>query len=266
MTEKSDGAGTVQRVVQILRHVAETGETTVKDVAAALGWVPSTSHRMLDILTGEGLIERDQRHGYRLGPEFYRWAALIHPRQDVRVLARPFMQRTVDTCDETCVLCIYLPHDGAMIFADKIDSSQLLRYQLPLNSPMPVLWGASGRAISAFLSNTDIDRIYATASEAPASREPLPRRDELEAEFAAIRERGYAVTRGQKIAGAVGINAPIFDAGGGVIGSFGVTIPAQRVKPADLAKLGRFIRQQAHDLSRALGARQPANKLKVVSQ
>lgn len=262
MTEKGENLGTVQRVVEVLRHLAENGETTVKDVSAALGLVPSTSHRMLDILTSEGLVERDgARRGYRIGPEFYRLAALVHLRHDVRVLARPYLQRAVDACDETCVLCVYLPTEDSMIFADKVDSNQLLRYQLPLNSPMPVLWGASGRAIAAFLPKADIDRIYSRTAEAPASKQPLPPREALEAELAVIRDRGFAVSHGQKIAGAVGINAPVFDATGRVIGSFGLTIPEQRFTPGDEGRLAALVLQQADALSAALGARRPGHSL-----
>lgn len=258
MTGKGEHLGTVQRVVEVLRHLAETGETTVKDVSAALGLVPSTSHRMLDILTGEGLVERDgARRGYRIGPEFHRLAALVNLRHDIRNIARPYLQHAVDVCDETCVLGVYLPAKGSMIFADKVDSSQLLRYQLPLNSPMPILWGASGRAIAAFLPKAELDRVYGMTAVAPASKEPLPPRDVLDAELALIRERGFAVSHGQKISGAVGITAPVFDATDRVNGSFGLTIPEQRFSPDDEGRLGALIQQQAKALSTALGARRP---------
>src|SRR5262249_2152775 len=153
-------------------------------------------------------------------------------KYDVRSVARGFLQRVVEACDETCVLCLYLPTEQQMIFAEKIDSSQLLRYQLPMNTLLPLLWGASGLAILAFLPKEDIDVLYSRTGRAPASGEMRPSRKVLNAELSLIRERGYAVSHGQKIAGAVGINSPVFDAGGSVIGSFGVTVPEQRIVPA----------------------------------
>lgn len=257
MAGKGESLGTVQRVVEILRHLAERGDTTIKDLSAAIGLVPSTCHRMLDLLVKEGLAEQaGERRGYHLGPEFFRLAALVNTRQDIRSLARPFLEQVVDACDETCVLCLYVPADRNMIFAEKIDSSQLLRYQLKLNSPLPVLWGASGRAILAHLPRDERAKIYEEAGDAPASGEKRPPLDELEADLTLIRSRGYAISHGQKIAGAVGINSAVFNATGAVVGSLGVTVPQQRLVATDEAKLGQLVRHHAVALSRALGAPQ----------
>jgi len=248
-------SGTVQRVVEILKYFGEAGDTTIKELSAVLGLVPSTCHRMLDLLSKEGLVERDDvKRGYRVGPEFYRIAALVHSRQDVRRLARPILQQVVDACDETCVLGLYLPREGRMIFAEKVDSSHLLRYQLPMNSQLSVLWGASGQSIIAFLPQAETDKIYASSGPAPASKEPPPSRTELESILVSIRERGYAVSSGQKIAGAVGINAPVFDVTGRVIGCLGVTVPEQRITSTNVKKLGELVRQHARALSEMLGA------------
>lgn len=257
MSDRTPGEalGTVQRVIEVLRHLAESGETTVTATSTAVSLAPSTCHRMLDLLAKDGIVERDAaKRSYRVGPEFYRLAALVQSRHDLRSIARPFLQEVVDACDETCVLSLYLPTEGHMTFAEKIDSSHMLRYQLPMNSPLSVLWGASGRAILAYLPASEFARLYAKGQRAPASGEALPRRDVFEAELNAIRLRGYAVSRGQKIAGAVGINAPVFAADGRVVGSFGVTVPEQRITPAQENRLGRLVCEHAAALSRALGS------------
>ncbi|MEH2498880.1 IclR family acetate operon transcriptional repressor [Bradyrhizobium sp. AZCC 1678] len=265
MSDKPETLGTVQRVVQVLRHLAETGETTIKDVSAALGLVPSTCHRMLELLSRDGIVERDPiARSYSVGPEFFRLAALVELKHDVRILARPFLQKIVDGCGETGVLSLYLPAECRMIFADKVDSSQLLRYQLSMNTPLPVLWGASGRAILAFLPTAEVDRVLKMSDCAPASGEKRPARHQLLSELTAVRERGYAISRGQKIAGAVGINAPVFGASDRVIGSLGVTMPEQRSTRANEAEISRLVTDQAEALSRALGASFPRPKSKVV--
>ncbi|HEV2570909.1 MAG TPA: IclR family transcriptional regulator [Beijerinckiaceae bacterium] len=251
----SEGLGTVQRVIEILRHVAERGETTIKDVSAALGLSPSTCHRMLDLMVKEDLVERNAaQRSYRIGPGLYRLSALIQAHYDIRELARPLLQHIVDVCDETCVLGLYMPAEGEMIFAEKADSSQILRYQLPMNSPLSVFWGASGKSILAFLPKADIDRIYAAATAAPASGAKRPSRQALDQELLAIRRRGFAASKGEKIAGAVGISAPVFRAGGQVLGSLGLTVPQQRATAQDETRFGVLIVDQAKALSRLLGA------------
>ena len=123
-----------------------------------------------------------------------------------------------------------------------------------MNTPVSVLWGASGRSILAFLPKADVDRIYTAEGRAPASGEPLPARRTLEGELANIRKRGYDITYGQKIAEAVGIGAPIFNVNGKVVGSLCVTVPKTRIAAKDRPRLGELVRRTAERLSAALGS------------
>jgi DNA-binding IclR family transcriptional regulator len=246
--------GTVARTVQTLRYFAEHPETTIKEIAAALGLAPSTCHRLLDLLAREGIIEHDKvGRRYRIGVEFFRIAAQVQNSNDVTEIARPFLRRVVEQCDETCVLCLYDPTMRKLIFMEKVDSARLLRYQLPMNVPLSVLWGASGRAVLAYLPQEEVDAIYEDESNAPASGEKLPSRAALGHELELIRERGYAISTGQKIVGATGVNAPVFNARGRVIGSLGVTAPESRVSADHALALAGLVRSAAADLSAALG-------------
>ena len=73
--------------------------------------------------------------------------------------------------------------------------------------------------------------------------------DDLEAEAAKIRARGYAYSQGQRSRGAIGFGAPLFDAAGDVFGDVCITIPEGRFDPAQEPKLGRFLVSAAADIS-----------------
>ncbi|MDE2167506.1 MAG: IclR family transcriptional regulator [Alphaproteobacteria bacterium] len=250
-----DSLGTVQRVVEIIRFFGERGDATLKELSLALSLAPSTCHRLLELLGRDGFVEQDAAHRrYRIGRELFRIAGLVQSKHDIRAIALPFLRELVEACDETSVLSLYLPADGKMFFAEKVDSSMMLRYQLPMNTPMSVLWGASGRSILAFLNKDEVDRIYAAEDRAPGSGAVLPSRRALNKEIAAIRERGYDITYGQKIAGAVGIGAPVFGIDGKVLGSICVTVPETRIAAKDRPRLGELVRATAAELSAALGA------------
>lgn len=251
----AEALGTVERVVEVLRFFAENGDSTLKDLSTAIKLAPSTCHRLVDLLGRQGLIEQDTAgRRYRIGRELFRLSALVQSRHDVRSISLPFLRKLVDACDETCVLSLYLPVEGRIFFAEKIDSSMMLRYQLPMNTPMSALWGATGRSIVAYLPKDEVDRIYESEGRAPASGEPLPSRRTLDQQFASIRERGFDISYGQKIEGAVGIGAPVFGIDGAVIGSVGLTVPATRITAKDHARLGKLVRGTAQNLSVALGS------------
>jgi DNA-binding IclR family transcriptional regulator len=250
-----EGLGTVQRVIEILRYFADRGESSLKDLSVAVALAPSTCHRLLDILTSDGMIEHAaSRHSYRVGPEFFRIAALIQAKYNIRTIAEPFLRAAVEACDETCVLSLYLPSEGKMFYAEKVDSQRLLRYQLPMNVSLSLLWGASGRSMLAWLSKADLDRVYDAEGRAPASGEALPSRKMLDQMLAAIRDRGYVVSYGQKIEGAVGFGAAVFGADGKVVGSLCITAPSSGVMRRDETRIGKLVQGQAEKLSAALGA------------
>jgi DNA-binding IclR family transcriptional regulator len=257
MTKRPSGEslGTVQRVIEIIRFFAEHPEATLKELSTALALAPSTCHRFLELLGRDGIVEQNAaRRQYRVGRDLFRIAALVQSKHDVRTMALPLMRGVVDVCDETCVLSLYMPSERKIFFAEKVDSSMLLRYQLKMNTPISVFWGASGRSILAFLEKSEIDRIYAMKEIAPGSGKSPPARSTLEKELAAIRSRGYDITYGQKVAGAVGICAPVFDVDGKVLGSLGVTIPENRITAKDGPRLGELVRITAEKLSAAIGS------------
>ena len=248
--------GTALRLIGVLRHLAEAdGEVTVKGLADALALPPSTAHRMLGQLARTGMVEADgARHRYCPGVEYYRLAALVAGRMDLAEIARPIMDEVVAECGETCVLGLYIPGERRMMFVARADSAHPLRYPLALHRPLSVAWGASGRAILAFLPAEEIDAVLALREASPATGAALPAPAEMRRRLADIRSRGVAVSHGEKIPGAVGIAAPVTRAGGHVIGSLSVTIPELRFQPDSEARLVELVRSRAAELSRALGA------------
>ena len=253
--KKSPVPGPVSRSVKLLQYLSEHEPTTIRNASVALSLAPSTVHRLLDLLAREGMVEHNRlERSYRIGPEFFRIAAQVYGRFDVRTLALPILREVVEACNETCVLGLYLSNVRKMSFVEKADSSRLLRYQIPLNTQISVFWGATGRSILAFLPEEEVNQIYTEESAAPGSGESLPSRRRLETDLAEIRNKGFAISRGQRIPGAVGIGAPIFGVEGSVIGSVSATMPAAELKAAKERSIGLLVREKAAELSRRLGS------------
>jgi DNA-binding IclR family transcriptional regulator len=254
LERKALALGPVTRSIKLLQYLGEHGHTTIKDASAALSLAPSTVHRLLDLLGKENIVEHNQiERNYRIGPEFFRLAAKVYERYDVRALSIPVLTEIVGACDETCLLGLYLPVVGKMTFAAKVDSSRALRYQIPLNTQISVFWGASGRSILAFLPKEDIDRIHRQEAPSPATGEAVTSRQKLEKELAEIRSNGIAMTRGQKTPGAVGISTPLFAASGTVIGSLSVTVPASELTAAKEKQIRSLLKVKSAELSVRLG-------------
>lgn len=254
--EKTGGAkGTVARVIEIIRHFADGPEEwALTDLADALGLPFSTTHRLLQLLQLQGVVEWDSRsHHYRSGVELYRIAALLSARIPIVRMATPLLQEIVAQCDESALLGLYLPAQRQMIVAAKIDGSNPVRYVEESNIPRTIAWGATGRAILAYLPEDELVDVLAREERSPATQKTLEP-DEVRHELAEIRRRGYAFSRGQRTAEAVGIAAPFFGANGAVRGDLCLTIPAFRFRTGSETELAAFLLAKARHLSDLLGA------------
>jgi len=247
--------GTVARIALLLRLIAEQpGAFTLTDMAGASNLPAPTVHRLLDLLAQQGLVahEKSQRT-YRVGAELYRISSLVRVNVPLAQLVRPILADAARACDETCYFALYLPAQLAVMYESRVDSSHTLDYRVDFNRPMSLLWGASGRAILAYLPE---ERVRAAIEqERNFSRDGrVPDEAALFADLQTIRSRGYSYTHGQRVPGAVGVLAPVFDETGGIYGALGFTVPEQRFREDRLEQLVQSALTHAAQLSSALGA------------
>lgn len=250
--------GPIQRALELLKMLAESDDSvTVRDVATALGLPPSTSHRLLQQFISAGFVVADPASKrYRVGPALYRLAALVHSKSDLARTVQPFLDELTAACDETSLFAVFDPATVTVAFVAKADSSQALSYRISLNTPISAYWGSSSQAILAHLPEPDLQRVLAAAHPSPVGdRKPIEEA-RFRAYLATIRRRGYALTKGQKLPGAVGTAAPVFDAAG-VVGSVTVTIPQVRFQPGMGSEIPRLVMRSAAQISEVLGHHSP---------
>ncbi len=251
----ASAAGTVARVVQLLACLAEAdGPVSIKFLCQTLKLPASTVHRLLGLLADEGMVERSaDRPVYAPGLELVRIASLLASKVRIVDVAKPFMRAIVRDCDETCCLIQYIPAQRKVMALHAEFSSHPLRYRIELFQPHSLLWGATGRSVLAFLEPEEIAVALSDNDASPATGIALPDREAVITELAEIRARGYAITHGQKIGGAVGIGTPLFNSERKTIGSLCLTIPETRFNKKTQARLLQILMQRAGELSRALG-------------
>jgi DNA-binding IclR family transcriptional regulator len=228
-------------------------EWGVREIATAVSLPPSSVHRVLTLMERSGLVVRRSELGtYVLDAEFLRLAHRASTRLPFPPQVSGFLQALVDEVDETACLTLYEPERQMMIYHSVIYSSHPLRYVVDADQWLPVTAGATGLAILAFLPE---------AEQAALLADPLPAYTEstitnpmaLKAELASIRERGFAVSQGQRVAGAAAVAAPVFGVGGQVVGDVVLTIPDQRFDPALTESLARAVLNCTRSITAEIG-------------
>jgi len=250
---KTETLGTVARVIALLRILAENNHRlTLSDISSRLSLAPSTVHRLLTLLEKEGLVARNPAtKTFYCAAEFVRIASIVKHSTAITDLAQPLLGELVERFNETTLLCLYLEKQRRYTIVSVKHGSELLRYDVKENVPLDMTWGATARSILAFLPAPDVEAVVKQAG--PAVTGDAPSLETIQQELAEIRRRGYAITAGQRIAGSIGIGAPVFDVAGRVVGSVCLTIPGERFDRAREPEYGAALMEQASRLSRSLG-------------
>jgi DNA-binding IclR family transcriptional regulator len=248
-------ASYVERLFCILRLFAEGSETLgVKEIAERLTLPPSSVHRILEPLVQLGLVERAPLRRYRVGTELFRIAARIEHRFELITIAKPLIAEIAAESKETCIFGLLTPSRSRIVLSYKIDTQLSHRFKFDLLTNNTPIWGSLGRCVLAWLKPAEIRRALAEAEPSPATGAPVPDWSSFQQDLKLIRERGVAVSRGQRAApNAIGVSAPFFDASGQVRGGLGVVAPDFRMPPERIAAIETLVKLHSRHLSHLLG-------------
>jgi len=241
------------RWLEVLNAFLRRDEWGVRDLAAETGLPRSAVHRILHEMQRQDLLSALPGGRFRVGPLLIRTALILADRLDITRVARPVLERVTASTGETAILCLYAPNRRQFWAADAAESAHPIRYIWEsLRDWNDLHVGSSGKGILAFLPPEEQGDILTRLPDPIPGMRPIPK-SVLRQELAEARERGYVVSRGERIPGAVGASAPIRDATGRVVGDIVISWPDNRTSEAREEALGGVARDAAAEISRNLG-------------
>ena len=118
---------------------------------------------------------------------------------------------------------------------------------------MPWNAGAAGKVILAYLPEPEREAILAGSSFEQFTPFTVTDPDELRRILQQICEAGYATSAGDLDPDAIGISAPVLEAGHRVAGAISVGAPTSRMSETERARVIDLVRRGAAAISRGLG-------------
>ncbi|WP_052134522.1 IclR family transcriptional regulator [Sphingomonas sp. 37zxx] len=217
------------RTLDIIEYVVARGAPVVaQEVATALAIPVSSLSYLLNTLVERGYLARAGRR-YAAGPGL---ARLQRPAEQFSLLERvaPLVRALRVQLNET--VSFFVRHDWEVEALVTETSEQALRYAVQMGTRTPLHGFAAGKAILAALSDTEIEIYLGQAERATFTPATITDSDQLRREIAVIRTTGIARTREEHTLGIQGVGRAVVDAGGVLLGAFGVAIPSARFDPA----------------------------------
>jgi DNA-binding IclR family transcriptional regulator len=222
-----------------------------REAERATGIDRSAVSRIFRQLESLGWVEpADDRGTYTVGPTMFAVAAAVRQRDSLWRAAEPLLQALTDRFNETTYLTVRRGHQ--VIFQDKVDCSQRIRYVIELNEPFPLTSGAAGRAILSALPREEADEVIAdglTAYTPMSITDPGQYRVQLDQDT----RLGYAYSQSGWVERGAGVASPFFDPSGTCTGAITMSAPIDRLTPEAVRDIGPAVREAARQLSRRLG-------------
>jgi len=236
----------VARALDVLEAFRDSDELSLKEISRRVGLNKSRSFRLLHTLAGRGYVEKNAG-GYRLGVKLFERAA--HVRQDLKLVAQPFMRQLLAQFNETVNLGVL--HEGEVLYIAILESRQAFRMAATVGSRMPVLSTSLGKAIVAHLPESDALRL---GQQVGKSKKKVRSAgvQALQDDLAAVRRLGYAVDDEENEPGVACVGAPLLDAGGSAIAAISVSGPAARIR-AQQKEIAAAVSAAGRQISQSLG-------------
>ena len=241
------------KVIEYLAHA--NGPRGISQVARDIDMNKSAVQRIISTLNKAGYVEQAQGGSkYQLTLSIWELGSHAIERHEARRLLHPILRFGAQKTGFTAFLTY--ASFPFVVYLDKVEGAHGRTYTAEPGSRIPMNRTAAGKAVMAFLSDEDIERLGQPQTDwtGLANFDGLAM-DQYGDELAAIRRRRFAISEGGLKPGVNSVAAPIWWRGTSPYGSIVLTADAQKLSTAEFDRVGADVVQMAEEATIALGAR-----------
>ncbi|MDQ0456769.1 IclR family transcriptional regulator [Rhizobium paknamense] len=195
----------LDRFVEILRLFdSEKPDWTIQDMAVAVDVPASTVYRTVRELVSQGFLDPSIEAHYRLGAAFIEFDRRLRLCDPLIREGEPMLLDVLAAAQVPCVAVIArLYREEVICVVDHRTPNNTIDTSYERGRPMPLLKGATSKAILAQLPRARLGKILKAAGQDGDLQQ------DMVSKLTAIRRQGYAITRGEVDKGLVGISVAV---------------------------------------------------------
>ncbi|MET7845946.1 IclR family transcriptional regulator [Streptomyces sp. NPDC005356] len=181
---------------------------SVTAAAHELGVARSTAHRVLSTLETRGFVTRDTSgRGYCAGPELVRLGRPAGYGPLVREGLQPVLDDAAGRTGETVTTAALLGNQ--ILLTDGRESRHPVRVMLEVGRTHPAHATSAGKMLLSRLTDDQVRVLYPEEKLPEVTAHTIVSRAALLDELAAVREQGYADSRGESVRGMNAVAVPL---------------------------------------------------------
>ncbi|MGB7449328.1 MAG: IclR family transcriptional regulator [Ornithinimicrobium sp.] len=246
MTPPGESASKVQsidRALMLVELIADSGGSLrLADLEAATGLPLPTVHRLVKSLAHNGYLRQEPSRAYALGPRLIRLGEIS--ARGLGSWAMPHLHRAVAEIGETANLAVL--EGDEVLYVAQVPSPHSMRMFTEVGRRVSPHCTGVGKALMSQLDDESVLDLLSRTGMPPRTALTVTDPEEMLAEIARIRARGWAVDHGEQENGVWCVAAPIVDAPARV--AISVSGPAGRLTEERVVEVGPALRDIATQL------------------
>lgn len=204
----------LERAFDVLDFLSDNGRALrLAEVARGTGLHIATAQRILRVLERRNYVALDSG-GYTIGPAALAAAHSFLAGNRLVLTTTPVLQELASALGLTASLSVRV--GSARVMVTRVEGTSPLRYQLPVGGRLPLQLGA-GKVFLAYMDEASREGFLGSVDEVRTASGPIPIA-EYRAALDEIAKAGFAVSRNERVIGAVSVSAPIREQDGTLLG------------------------------------------------
>jgi len=227
-------------------------ELSLGQLSEKSGLYKSRIHRLCGTLVHAGFLVRMPWASYRLGPKLMVLGKIYENTNSLVNSARPIMRELANLTGESVAL-FNLDGETSVCMAREFGSSRLV-FSINEGDRMQLHASAAGRVLLAYGSEALRESVLGGEWLERFTPRTMVDPEKIKSELDLIRQRGYAINRGERELEVAAVAAPIYDCEQDVGSALAVVGPEQRFSDARIGELLQSLLAAARNISMSLGA------------
>ncbi|RNF39749.1 IclR family transcriptional regulator [Planococcus salinus] len=249
--EQKYAIASIQKSILILKSFSpDRLSQSMTDLHKYTGISIPSLQRILSTLLHGGLLQKDEKtKQYRLGMELYFLGSLVEKDSSLLNTALPYMEEIRDKTGESVSLNINWNSKRKCIgYCESKHELTTLTY---IGHESPLYAGASAKVLLAYMEREEIQSYFEKSAFLSYTNKTIVDRDKLLKELQLIKEKGFAISYGERVKGAFSVSVPIFNPLNQIIAGMSIAIPIVRLEEFNQDDLIILLKQKAKEISQS---------------
>ncbi len=239
----------LEKAISILDLISNSKDKyTLTEICEILELPKATVFTTMSTLEYYHIVQKSNDGRFQIGPKMFQLGMAYASDSSIVELAKPYMKRLMEKTGYTVHLGIL--HENQVMYIAKEESDNFIKFSTYPGLKTEVHLSGLGKAITAYLSEDEIDNIIKNVGLKEATPNTITTVNEFKKSLEAVRKSGYAIEDEEGEIGVRCVAAPILNARYITPTAISITAHSSSLSREQFKEIGKKVQNVAQEIAR----------------